>query len=173
MKFFLHKTRVLKTRDLRDIFTLAKRVFRTQVLIWIRVSKTQDVTFLKSFKPFLTYYFESLFTFVLHKTSCFQCRTTIVCWGKIRDLASPFGILIPSSVFLTVPTLVLSCYSPFSDRSWESLRECVPSVCENVRMNLVWAPHFLKSACWIMEMGTRTVTMLIFPDLICILLQSA
>ena len=46
MKFFLHKTRVLKTQDLCGIFIFAKRVFRTRVLIWIS-SFNMDLEFLK------------------------------------------------------------------------------------------------------------------------------
>ena len=54
MKFFLHKTQVLKTQDLCGIFIFAKQVF------WTRVSKTRNAIFHNSFKRCLTYYIEML-----------------------------------------------------------------------------------------------------------------
>ena len=69
MKFFLHETRVLKTRDLRGIFALTRRVFWTRVLIGSRVSKTRDAIFLYCFKRCLTNYIQSFCTTILHITS--------------------------------------------------------------------------------------------------------
>ena len=76
MKFFLHKTRVLKTRDLCGIFTFAKRVF------WTRVSKTRDAIFHNSFKRCLTYYIEMLnvVSLLIPPTS------TLLTKGKVSSL---------------------------------------------------------------------------------------
>ena len=70
-------TRVSKTRDLCGIFSPthpAKRVYKTRFLIESRVFKTRDVTFLKTLKRFLTYYFESLLTTILHIPSHFLSK---------------------------------------------------------------------------------------------------
>ena len=96
----------------------------------------------------------------------------IVCWGKIRDLASPFGILIPSSVFLTVPALVLPCCSPFSDRSLEIEREFEWVRTKRLRKcqnEFLASPFddFLKSVSWKWKwrvMRVRGVTLSLKPS---------
>ena len=100
-RFLLCKNRVFKTRDLHSHFkptkqftTTAKRVYKTRFLIESRVFKTRDVTFLKTFKRCLTYYFESLLTASNSANSL----------SEHSDLAQIFGLRINDLINLHLLT---------------------------------------------------------------------
>ena len=89
MKFFLHKTRVLKTRDLCGIFTFAKRVFRTR-----------DATFHYSFKRCLTYYIEKL-----HNASLLIAPRSLISSLSILSFSSFSVLILIQSLPLSRPSL--------------------------------------------------------------------
>ena len=93
MKFFLHKTRVLKTRDLCGIFTFAKRVFRTR-----------DATFHYSFKRCLTYYIEKL-----HNASLLIPPRSLISSLSILSFSSFSVLILIQSLPLSRPLCVDRC----------------------------------------------------------------